>query len=114
MKKTAKAPSEKAAQALLEKHACPVPFHEVRTRFLGNIATPEMSASPLRIIKDLWGGELPVFDSMDDLNELLDALVQGLWNELTVSVTSGASCGCALRGGDLPPDLRGARADGLG
>ena len=65
------------------KHACPVPFHEVRTRFLGNIATPEMSASPLQIIKDLWGGELPVFDSIDELNELLDALVQGLWNELT-------------------------------
>ena len=83
MKKTAKAPGEKAVRALLVKHACPVPFHEVRTRFLGNIATPEMSASPLQIIKDLWGGELPVFDSIDELNELLDALVQGLWNELT-------------------------------
>jgi hypothetical protein len=83
MKKTIRAPKEKAARALLEKHACPVPFHEVRTRFLGNIATPLMSTSPLQIIKDLWGGELPVFDSMDDLNELLDALVQGLWNELT-------------------------------
>ena len=83
MKKIAKAPGEKAVRALLEKYACPVSFHEVRTRFLGNIATPVMSASPLRIIKDLWGGELPVFDSLDDLNELLDALVQGLWNELT-------------------------------
>lgn len=83
MKKTTKAPGEKAVRALLEKHACPVPFHEVRTRFLGNIATPEMAASPLQIIKDLWGGELPVFDNMDELNELLDALVQGLWNELT-------------------------------
>jgi hypothetical protein len=83
MKKTAKAPGEKAVRELLVKHACPVPFHEVRTRFLGNIATPEMSASPLQIIKDLWGGELPVFDSIDELNELLDALVQGLWNELT-------------------------------
>lgn len=83
MKKTAKVPVEKAAKALLVKHACPVPFHEVRTRFLGNIATPEMSVSPLQIIKDLWGGELPVFDSMDELNELLEALIQGLWNELT-------------------------------
>jgi hypothetical protein len=83
MKKIAKAPGEKAAKALLEKHACPVPFHEVRTRFLGNIATPELSASPLQIIKDLWGGELPAFDSIDELNKLLDALVQGLWNELT-------------------------------
>lgn len=43
-----------------------------------------------------------------------DATLPDLARELFVSVTSGASCGCALRGGDLPPDLRGARADGLG
>lgn len=83
MKKTAKSPAGKAVKALLAKYACPVPFHEVRTRFLGNIATPAMSISPLPIIKGLWGGELPPFDSMDDLNELLEALVQGLWNDLT-------------------------------
>lgn len=83
MKKKTKGPSNKTAQALLERHECPVPFHEVRTRFLGNIATPAISASPLQVIKDLWGGELPPFDSIDDVNELLDALVQGLWNELT-------------------------------
>jgi hypothetical protein len=82
MKKATKGPSDKTAQALLEKHECPVPFHEVRARFLGNIATPAMSASPLKIIKDLWGGELPTFDSIDEVNELLDALVQGLWNDL--------------------------------
>jgi hypothetical protein len=83
MKKGAKAPSEATVRTLLEKHGCPVPFHEVRTRFLGNIATPELSASPLKIIKDLWGGELPVVDGLDELNELLGALVQGLWNDLT-------------------------------
>jgi hypothetical protein len=83
MKKTAKAPKEKTVRALLEKHGCPVPFHEVRTRFLGNIATPELSASPLRIVEGLWGGELPVFEGMDEANELIEALVQGLWNDLT-------------------------------
>ncbi len=83
MKKMTKGPSNKTAQELLEKHECPVPFHEVRTRFLGNIATPAISASPLQIIKDLWGGELPPFDSIEEVNELLDALVQGLWNDLT-------------------------------
>jgi hypothetical protein len=83
MKKAAKALSEATVRTLLEKHGCPVPFHEVRTRFLGNIATPELSASPLQVIKDLWGGELPAFDGIGELNELLDALVQGLWNELT-------------------------------
>jgi hypothetical protein len=83
MKKAAKGPHTKTAQALLEKHDCPVPFHEVRTRFLGNIATPAISASPLQIIKDLWGGELPTFDSIEEANELLDALLQGLWNDLS-------------------------------
>ena len=83
MKKATKGPSNKTVQALLAKHECPVPFHEVRTRFLGNIATPAISAAPLQIIKDLWGGELPAFDSIDAVNELLHALVQGLWNDLT-------------------------------
>ena len=53
MKKAGKIPDEKAIRALIEKYGCPVPFHEVRTRFLGNIATPELSASPLQMIQDL-------------------------------------------------------------
>lgn len=75
MKKAPKASIEKTARALLKKHRCPVPFHEVRTRFLGTIATPELTTSPFQNIKDLWGGELPAFDSIDELNELLDGLV---------------------------------------
>lgn len=69
--------------ALLERYRCPTPFHEIRTRFLGNIASPVMSASPLETVKQLWGGELPEFDSVDAVNELLGALVAGLWNRLT-------------------------------
>jgi hypothetical protein len=61
----------------------PVPFHEVRTRFLGDIATPVVSASPIKMVEDLWGGELPTFDSIDAANELIGALVMGLWNRLT-------------------------------
>ena len=83
MKLTTKSFSEKTVRLLLEKHGCPVPFHEVRTRFLGNIATPKLSASPMRLLKDLWGGELPVFDSIDAANELIGAFIQGLWNDLT-------------------------------
>lgn len=83
MRKTGKGPGETAIKALLEKYICPVPFHEVRTRFLGSIATPGLSVSPLQTIKELWGGELPVFDSIAEANELIDALVQGLWNGLT-------------------------------
>ena len=75
--------SDEQVRALLERHECPVPFHEVRTRLLGNIATPSISASPMRVVEDLWGGELPVFDTVDEANELIAALVAGLWNRLT-------------------------------
>ncbi len=83
MKKAAKVPLENAIRALLTKHDCPVAFHEVRTRFLGNIATPELSVSPLRIVEGLWGGELPPFDTIVEANALIEALVNGLWNDLT-------------------------------
>lgn len=75
--------NEKTIRTLLDKHGCPAPFHKVRTRFLGNIATPDPTVSPMWIVEDLWGGELPVFDNMDEANELIGVLVQGLWNDLT-------------------------------
>jgi hypothetical protein len=75
--------SDERVRALLERYKCTVPFHEVRTRFLGNIASPVMSASPLRVVEDLWGGELPPFDAIDQANELIGALVMGLWNRMT-------------------------------
>ena len=68
---------------LLMRYMCPTPFHVVRTLFLGNIASPVMNASPMETIKQLWDGELPEFDSIDDANELISALVSGLWNRLT-------------------------------
>ena len=46
-------------RAVLNHYRCPVPFHAVRTRFLGDIASPVMLASPLNAVKALWGGELP-------------------------------------------------------
>ena len=75
--------SEEDVRALLARYKCPVPFHEVRTRFLGNVATPAMSASPIKTVEDLWDGELPTFDSIDAANELIGALVMGLWNRLS-------------------------------
>jgi hypothetical protein len=74
--------TDEQVRALLERYKCPVPFHEVRTRFLGNIASP-MSASPIKVVQDLWGGELRPFDNIDEANELIGALVMGLWNRLT-------------------------------
>src|SRR5467141_3542306 len=78
-----KAVRDDEIRALLDRYRCPVPFHMVRTRFLGNIASPIMSASPLDTLKGLWGGELPEFDSLDAVNELLAVLIMGLWNRLT-------------------------------
>ena len=75
--------SDDQVRALLERYACPVPFHEVRTRFLGNIASPVLTASPMQAVRELWGGELPEFADMDAVNELIGALVMGLWNRLT-------------------------------
>ncbi len=75
--------SDEQVRALLERYKCPVPFHEVRTRFLGNIASPIMSASPIEVVKGLWGAQLPPFGTIDEVNELIGALVMGLWNRLT-------------------------------
>ncbi len=82
-KPKAKAPTEQAVRDLLERYACPVPLHVVRTRFLGSIATPVMTVSPLQIVKELWGGDLPAFDSIEDVNVLIDSLVNRFWNDLT-------------------------------
>jgi hypothetical protein len=70
--------SDDQVRALLERYRCPVPFHAVRTRFLGNIASPDMQSSPIRMVEALWGGASPTFDSIDDANELIGALVMGL------------------------------------
>ena len=70
-------------RALLERHQCPVPFHEVRTRLLGNIATPLQFASPMKAVEGLWGGKMPVFTSIDAANVLIGALIMGLWNQLS-------------------------------
>jgi hypothetical protein len=75
--------SDEQVRALLERYKCPVPFHAVRTRLLGNIASLVMSASPIKVVQDLWGGELPPFDTIEEANELIGALVMGLWNRLT-------------------------------
>lgn len=74
---------EKTIKALLAVHACPVPFHEIRTRFLGSIASPGLAASPFEVMKNLWGGKLPEFENLDAVKELIGVLINGLWNSLT-------------------------------
>ena len=100
--------SDEQARTLLERYKCPIPFHEVRTRFFGNIATPAMSASPTKMVGDLWGGELPTFDSIDAANELMGALVMGLWNRL--SYHQDRSSPFRLMRIDRPPTREGLAA----
>jgi len=76
-------PSDDRVRVLLDRYACPVPFHAVRTRFLGNIASPLPTASPIAAMEELWGGELPTFETIGAANELVGALINGLWNRLT-------------------------------
>jgi hypothetical protein len=75
--------TDEEVRVLLEHYRCPVPFHEVRARFLGNISSPSVGVSPIKIVEGLWGGELPEFNSIDAANELIGALIMGLWNSLT-------------------------------
>ncbi len=77
------AATDDQVRVLLDRYRCPVPFHAVRTRFLGNIASPDMTAAPIRVVEALWGGELPTFETIEAANELIGALVMGLWNRLT-------------------------------
>jgi hypothetical protein len=75
--------TDEEIRVLLEHYRCPVPFYEVRVRFLGNIATPAVGVSPIEMVERLWSGDLPEFNSIDAANELIGALIMGLWNRLT-------------------------------
>ena len=75
--------TDQQVQALLARHACPTPLHVLRMRFLGAIASPQVNVSPMRVVEQAWGGELPEFASQIDAEELIQALVAGFWNRLS-------------------------------
>ena len=75
-------PGDGKLRALLAHYQCPLPYHAVRTRLLGAIASPAIGISPIASIKQLWGGELPAFETPAAAETLFDALI-GLWNTLT-------------------------------
>jgi hypothetical protein len=77
------APTDQHVQALLERHRCPTPLHELRTLLLGNIASPRIDVSPLAPLAQAWGGALPEFAAAEEVQELVEVLVRGLWNRLS-------------------------------
>ena len=76
--------SDKEVIAMLMRYNCPLPFHAVRTRFLGSIASPVLSMSPLAVVQSLWDGDQPVFETPEAANEFFKVLLSGLWNRLTL------------------------------
>lgn len=70
-------------KALLERYACPLPYHQVRARFMGSIATPDMTVSPMQEIQRVWNDDLPVFKSTSEAEEFFGGLFQGVWNALS-------------------------------
>ena len=74
--------TDKDVQSLLVRLKCPTPFPVVRTILMGGIASPRLGVSPLVTLAQLWGGELPVFASQEEVEEVTRILVQGLWNRL--------------------------------
>jgi hypothetical protein len=72
-----------SVKVLLEQYACPISYHQVRARFMGNIATPVMTVSPVQEIQRIWDNELPTFESNSDAEEFFGVLMQGLWNGLS-------------------------------
>jgi hypothetical protein len=71
-----------AIRALLKSYACPTPYHQVRARFMGNISTPDMDASPMQEIQRIWNDDLPEFEDQKEAEAFFGALLQGMWNGL--------------------------------
>lgn len=72
-----------AIRVLLKRYACPLPYHQVRARFMGNIATPDMNALPVKEVQRIWNDDLPVFEDRKEAEAFFTALLQGLWNGLS-------------------------------
>lgn len=72
-----------AVRAILKRYACPIPYHQVRARFMGNIATPDMNASPMQEVQRIWNDGLPEFEDRKEAEAFFGALLQGMWNGLS-------------------------------
>ena len=65
-RQTFKNPGDAALQRLLEKYNCPTAFHVVRMRFLGEIASLDFGASPIKTIESFWEAEGAAVGSLGD------------------------------------------------
>ena len=70
-------------RAILVRHRCPTPLHVLRTILLGHIASPRLDVSPMASVAQAWGGDLPEFSSAEEVDEVMQMIVHGLWNRLS-------------------------------
>ena len=82
---------EAQALAMLERYDCPMPFHAVRTHFLGAMCAPG-PVQPMKTLARIWNGTLPAFPSIEAVNELLGVLISGFWNALVVHQDEAHPC----------------------
>lgn len=68
---------------MLKRYDCPMPYHAVCTHFLGAMSGTA-PVQPMKVLARIWDGTLPAGASIEAVNEMLGALINALWNELTI------------------------------
>lgn len=68
-------------QALLSEYQCPYQIHEVRTAFMGAIASPYV-VDPLFELNALWDGEFPELATQEKLDEVTKTFLEDFWGLL--------------------------------
>ncbi len=71
-----------AFKRFLQEHDCPTPFHVVRMRFLGEIASPDFAASPMKTVESFWPDGLPEFENEGQMKPFVETFL-GLWNRMS-------------------------------
>jgi hypothetical protein len=74
---------DEEVQDILTRYRCPTALHALRTLMLGHIASPGLEVSPMAPLLQAWGGELPVFGSAEEMDDVMSVLMYGLWNRLS-------------------------------
>lgn len=71
-----------AIKLLLGRYRCPTPFHAVRLRVWGAIASPLPEVSPIAVLASLWNNDPPPFANAKEANAFVQDIMS-FWNALT-------------------------------
>ena len=73
---------DEAIKRLLVRYRCPTPFHAVRMRIWGAIASPLPEVSPIAVLASLWNNDPPPFADGAEANAFVQPIMS-FWNALT-------------------------------